>query len=203
METKSKLILQTHHSLTHSLTNLTHESLTHKYLTHESLTHKYLTHEYLTNLSLMNLTHSRISLTNLSLTHESHESLTHESNSRISLTNLIHEFLTDTFISKVWNFPCNRQSHESYNQCLHIHADIREHITLNPYITDPVCGNLLYPDGFPHTGPAMQQASITLLFVQQLFQANLENIKATTLLSPCVGNPTLSVGIRAHWDHQL
>ena len=154
-----------------------------------------LTNLSLTKLSLTNLTLSRISLTNLSLTHESHSltNLTHES---------YHEFLSDTFISKVWNFPCNRQSHESYNQCLHIHADIREHIILNPYITDPVYGNLLYPDGFPPTGPAMQQASITLLFVQQLFQANLETIKATTLLSPCVGNPTLSVGIPAHWDHQ-
>ena len=201
METKSKLILQTHHSLTHSLTHESHS------LTNLSLTNISLTNPSLTNISLMNI--SRISHSWISLTNLTHESLTH---SWISLTNLTHEshsrilfmnFWSDTFISKVWNFPCNRQSHESYNQCSHIHADIREHITLNPYITDPVCGNLLYPDGFPHTGPAMQQASITLLFVQQLFQANLENIKATTLLSPCVGNPTLSVGIRAHWDHQL
>ena len=85
METKSKLILQTHHSLTHeshSLTNLTHESLTHKYLTHESLTHKYLTHEYLTNLSLMNLTHESFTHSWISLTN-----LTHESHSRILFMN--------------------------------------------------------------------------------------------------------------------
>ena len=151
----------THESLTHeshSLTNLTHESHSRISLTHEShsrisltneshslsnLTHEYLIHEYLTHEYL---THE--SLTHESLTHESHEShsrisFTNFTHSRISLMNLIHEFLSDTLISKVWNFPCSRQSHESYNQCLHIHADVKEHIRLNPYITDPVYGNLL------------------------------------------------------------
>ena len=193
------------HSFTHSRISLTHEShsrISHSQISHPRIPHSQISHSWIVHESLTHESHSLTNLTHESLTH-SWISLTNLTHSRISLTNLIHEFLSDTFICKVWNFPCNRQSHESYNQCLHIHADIREHITLNPYITDPVCGNLLYPDGFPHTGPAMQQASITLLFLQQLFQANLESIKATTLLSPCVGNPTLSVGIRAHWDHQL